>query len=209
MIIKLENIGKKYNYHWIFRRISQQFQSPGHYAVLGGNGSGKSTLVKILAGYLQNTEGKIQWTLNDQDISDNVYKHVSFASPHLELIEELTLTECLQFHGRFKPFVKGYHVDSLLRISGLSKSAHKPIKQFSSGMKQRVKILLAVMSESQVIILDEPCSNLDATAVVWYQQIIRDFIDSRLLIVASNNIEDECFSCSRHINLAGYPGLIP
>jgi ABC-type multidrug transport system ATPase subunit len=200
--ITLENIGKKYSYHWIFRGLSIEFNHPGHYGILGSNGSGKSTLLKILSGFLTPSAGKVKWELGNKDVSDHIFSYCGIASPHLELIEEFTLQESIRFHGKFRSFLKGYDESALIKLSGLGKSAQKPLKYFSSGMKQRVKLLLAVMSDQPLLILDEPCSNLDENSINWYQQLISDFSGNRLLIIGSNDQETECFSCSGFLNLS-------
>ncbi|MFW5725933.1 MAG: ABC transporter ATP-binding protein [Bacteroidota bacterium] len=202
MNIYLENIGKKYSYHWIFRSINAEFAGPGHYGILGSNGSGKSTLLKILSGFLTPSAGKVIWEHENKDVSENIFHHCGIASPHLELIEEFTLAESIRFHGKFRSFLNGYNENTLVKLSGLGKSAHKPLKYFSSGMKQRVKLLLAVMSDQPLVILDEPCSNLDENSIGWYQQLIKEFAGNRLLIVGSNDQQTECFSCTGFINLS-------
>lgn len=201
MNIILQNIGKKYNYHWIFRQISYEWKSPLHLGILGNNGSGKTTLLKVISGFLTPSEGKIKWFLDNKDISDSVFRFTGIASPHLELIEEFSLRESIAFHIKFSGCIENHTPKSLIQISGLEKSADKPIKNFSSGMKQRVKLLLAVMCNNPLIILDEPCSNLDEQSIAWYQQLIEDYSGNRLLIIGSNDKETECFSCKDFINL--------
>ncbi len=199
MNILLQNIGKKYNYHWIFRQINLELDAPAHWGILGNNGSGKTTLLKILSGYLTPSEGDITWRLKNKDISSSVFRFTGIASPHLELIEEFSLRESLLFHSKFRSFIHENNLNSLIKISGLEKSADKPIKYFSSGMKQRVKLLLAVMSDNPLIVLDEPCSNLDERSIEWYKQLIDQYIGDRLLVIGSNDKETECFSCSRFV----------
>jgi ABC-2 type transport system ATP-binding protein len=201
MQIILENTGKKYMHQWIFRDLNADFKSPGHYGILGNNGKGKSTLLKIISGILSPSQGKIRWQNQGADISASVFRYLSMASPHLETIEEFSIKESLLFHQKFKPFLPGHDSDSLIELSGLSRSADKPIKYFSSGMKQRVKLTLAVMSNVPIILLDEPCTNLDNNSVKWYQELIRSYAGNRLFIIASNNKETECFSCNEFLEL--------
>lgn len=201
MNIILQNIGKKYNYHWIFRQISYDWKAPSHLGILGNNGSGKTTLLKVISGFLTPSEGKISWILDNKDISDSIFRHTGIASPHLELIDEFSLRESIAFHSKFRGFIQNHTPKTLIQISGLEKSADKPIKYFSSGMKQRVKLLLAVMSNNPLIILDEPCSNLDEHSIAWYQKLIEDYSGNRLLIIGSNDKDIECFSCKEFIKL--------
>lgn len=201
MEIKLENIGKRYIHNWIFRNISTNFDSPVHYGILGNNGSGKTTLLKIISGILSPTAGKMKWQINGKDISDSLPQKISWASPHLELIEEFNLRETLTFHEKFKTWVGNHTVDSLIDISGLRKSSDKPLKYFSSGMKQRVKLIQAVMSDVELTILDEPCTNLDEHSITWYQNLINQYAPERLVIIGSNDPENECFSCREFFTL--------
>ncbi len=202
MKITLQNTGKKYNYHWIFRHLDAEFSAPGHYGVLGSNGSGKSTLLKVLSGILTPSEGEITWQYRQKNISEQVFRFAGIVSPHLELIEEFTLEETLRFHQQFRPILPGESIGSIMKISGLGKSNHKPLKNFSSGMKQRVKILLAIMYENPLILLDEPCSNLDQDAVAWYQSLVEKYAGNSIMVVGSNDKETECFSCSSFLNLS-------
>lgn len=201
MEIQLENIGKRYIHNWIFRNINVDFEGPVHYGILGNNGSGKTTLLKILSGILSPTEGKVKWQLSGQDISDSLPRKISWASPHLELIEEFNLRETLTFHAKFKSWVGNHNTDSLIDLSELRKSIDKPLKYFSSGMKQRVKLILAVMSDVELIILDEPCTNLDEHSIAWYRNLVNQYAAERLLIIGSNDPENECFSCREFFTL--------
>ncbi len=200
MKIILDNIGKKYNYHWIFRNLNQELTGPSHWGILGNNGSGKSTLLKLLTGFLSPSEGSIKW---DEELTNTtIFRYIGIASPHLELIEEFSLIEILTFHNKFRSFIDGNTVQSLVGLSGLGKNADKPLRYYSSGMKQRVKLILAIMSNNPLIILDEPCSNLDEQSIAWYQKLVKDFTADRLLIIGSNDKNTECFSCQHFINLS-------
>ncbi len=201
MEIVLENTGKMYLYNWIFRNLNIDFKSSTHYGILGNNGSGKTTLLKVISGILSPSEGKVKWSHKEKDVSEKISRYIGWASPHLELIDEFTLEETLSFHQKFKPWVANYSLPSLIKLSGLKKSIDKPLKYYSSGMKQRVKILMAVMSDVPLIILDEPCTNLDDNSIQWYRNLITEFSSDRLLIIGSNDPGNECFSCKAFYTL--------
>ena len=231
--IKLDDVGKRFRYEWIFRNLSTTFEGGKTYALLGSNGSGKSTLMKILSGHLSPSAGKITFTIDEkkQD-EDNIYKHISYAAPYVELIEELTLTEMIQFHIKFKPLSserspmdkgvlsdsKTLTVNGLIEILNFDKSRHKEIRFFSSGMKQRLKLALAICSDSPILLLDEPTTNLDAQGVAWYRQLMSRFtVDggnpdsfgkggNRLTIVASNTEHDYDF-CDKMLNIEDFKKL--
>jgi len=204
MMISLDQVGKRYNYDWIFRRVTLTFQQGGRYAILGPNGSGKSTLLQIIGGAIQHSEGAISYTTSGQDIApDNFFSYCTFATPYLELVEEFTLTEAIQFHLQFKNFLPNVTPKLAMELVGLEKAAKKQIRYFSSGMKQRIKLALAILSDVPVLLLDEPCTNLDAAGVTVYQQLINQYGGDRLIIVSSND-EQEYFMCKEHIHISQY-----
>lgn len=204
MEISLENIGRRFNREWIFRGISQSFTESHSYAILGPNGSGKSTLLQILAGSLSPSEGTISYRHQEKTIEvEKVFQHVSIAAPYLELIEEFSLLELLDFHFHFKPMIQGLSKESLIDLLQLERARHKQLKYFSSGMKQRVKLALAVCCDSPVLILDEPTSNLDRNGVEWYQRLISDFTADRVVLVGSNQEHEYCF-CDQQLLITDY-----
>jgi ABC-type multidrug transport system ATPase subunit len=203
MNITLQNIGKKFSKEWIFRNIDFQFEKDNYYHISGSNGAGKSTLLQLIAGKISPSEGEINYLNNNINISkDDFYKHVSFVSPYLRLPEEMSFDEILDFYAAFKKM--RYSKDILLNKSDIKLPSQKPIKQFSSGMKQRVKIILAIFADTPILLLDEPISNLDASGIEWYKKIVEEEKNNRLIIVCSNNIIDEHFFCNftLHINKA-------
>lgn len=201
MKIVAENLGKRYNFNWIFRNINLVLEQGQAYAVIGHNGSGKSTLLQILAGIQPCSEGKLEYSLNNKILSpDLIYQYLVIASPYMELIEEFTLKEHLQFHFKFKPLRTGFHLEELPELLWLEKSLNKPIRYFSSGMKQRVKLGLAFFSDTPILLLDEPASNLDRTGIEWYRQQI-DSQRDRLILVGSNQEEEYAF-CDQQIRMA-------
>ncbi len=201
---KLHKVSKKYRFEWILKNISTNFIAGNQYAILGPNGSGKSTFLKIVSGHLSPSKGKIEFLSNNQPIEvDNVYKEVSIAAPYVELIEEFTLQEALSFHKNFKPFVNNATVAEMIALMELEKSKDKEIKYFSSGMKQRVKLLLAICSQSRLLLLDEPTTNLDQKGIDWYLNLIQANLKDRITIVASNAAVDYGF-CKERLDIMDY-----
>ena len=195
MQISASDIGKRFNREWIFRNFSAEFIPGGSYAITGPNGSGKSTLLQILAGAITPSEGHINYGAHH---TDNIYKQISIAAPYQELIEEMTLTEFLHFHSRFKPL--SLQATDIISVLGLTSSAGKQIRNFSSGMKQRVKLAQAIFSATPCVFLDEPCTNLDAEGIGVYQRLISEYCTNRLLIVSSNDIQEYGF-CRQIIDI--------
>ncbi|MBC8046429.1 MAG: ABC transporter ATP-binding protein [Fimbriimonadaceae bacterium] len=204
MKITLEKISKRFNYDKIFTDINFIFISGESYAVIGPNGSGKSTLLKILSGNLTPSSGKIYFELGGKMIPlENIYKHVSYAAPYLELIEEFTLDEIINFHFKLKNFLPGIEIQKFKDIIHLPAQQKKQLKYFSSGMKQRVKLALAVLSDAQIILLDEPTTNLDAASVDWYLSIIQKYTADKLLFIGSN-LEREYTFCNKILDIVAY-----
>jgi len=204
MEILLNNIGKRYQYDWIFRAIDCQFKAGQRYAILGPNGSGKSTLMRILSGHLTPSKGEIEFRENNVVVEkDAVYKRISYAAPYIELIEELTLKESIAFHRRFKPFISAVSEKDIMNLLGFENAEQKQIRNFSSGMKQRFKLVLAICSQSSVILLDEPTTNLDQQGMDWYLELIERYAGDRLVIVASN-VELDYRFCELRLNILDF-----
>ncbi|MFD2144923.1 ABC transporter ATP-binding protein [Mucilaginibacter antarcticus] len=130
---------------------------------MGSNGSGKSTLFSVLNGSLGPSAGTITYALNDQPLEvEQVFQYLSLAAPYLELIEEFSLSEMIDFHFKFKAYKPGIDKQALTALLNLPGSADKLIRYFSSGMKQRLKLALAFCADTPILMLDEPTSNLDA-----------------------------------------------
>ena len=206
MHIQLTNIGKRYNYEWIFKGIHLEFAKENNYAILGSNGSGKSTLLQVIAGNFIPSEGEISYKLNNASIdAEDIYTQLSIATPYLDLFEEFTLNESVEFHSKFKPFMAGLDTQQIVTLMQLEKAKDKQLKYFSSGMKQRVRLALAILSNTPLLLLDEPTSNLDKNAINWYQQLIQTYSRDRLIIVASNQLEYEYASfCNVLLNVEDY-----
>lgn len=204
MKIILDQIGRRFNREWIFRKVNYSFELGNSYAILGANGSGKSTLLQVISGSLTSSEGKVNYFRDDIPLDiENVFHELSFAAPYLELIEEFTLSEHIDFHFQFKRYREGYDKKSVVSLLGLHHSEHKALKNFSSGMKQRVKLALAFCSDTKILLLDEPVSNLDKQGVEWYLSLIEQFSSDRLVIVCSNQQQEYGF-CDERINVEDF-----
>lgn len=199
MQIELNNIGKQYNREWIFDSVSHTFTNKEFSAILGTNGSGKSTLLQIIGGFVYQTRGEINYSLPTAVAAENLYKYISIATPYLELPEEYTLRELIDFQRKFKSYINHLSTEEIIEITGLNKSADKPVKQFSSGMKQRVKLALAVLNESPVLLLDEPTSNLDAQGVKWYNMLVQKYAIDKIALICSNHLDTEMGFCTNRL----------
>ena len=202
--ITLSNAGRRFNRDWIFKGINYTFSSGNSYAILGPNGSGKSTLLQLINGNLSPSTGTVSFLNNNQSVDiESVFRHISLEAPYLELIEDFTLTEVIDFHFQFKPYIAGMNKAALINLLGMQTSKNKLVKYFSSGMKQRLKLALAFCSDTAVLMLDEPTSNLDMQGVDWYQQLVKLHAGNRLIIVGSNQEQEYSF-CSNLLNITDY-----
>lgn len=200
MQIDLENCGRRYNQDWIFRNFSYTFNAGQKYALLGPNGSGKSTLLGVLLSHISPSEGKISYQDSKVVSEDLIYKQISFTAPYVDLIEEFTLLETIKFHFQFKKCHPAIDQSFIIDELGLSRSKDKPLKYFSSGMKQRTKLALAFCTDTPMLLLDEPTANLDTQGIDWYQQLSERFLENRLFIVASNEPR-EVVMCQEIVNI--------
>ncbi|MBC7720576.1 MAG: ABC transporter ATP-binding protein [Pedobacter sp.] len=204
MQIQLSNIGKRYNRDWIFRHCDYTFHAGKSYAIIGPNGSGKSTLLQTIAGAINPSEGQVFFSVNGQRLAvDDAYKYISLAAPYLEVIEEMTATEFLSFHAAFKPLLPSITITEMIAVIGLEQNADKQIRYYSSGMKQRIKLAQAIFSDTPILLLDEPCTNLDTTGYQLYQQLITTYCSNKLIIVSSNDQQEYGF-CQEQILIGDY-----
>lgn len=206
--IELKAISKRYNNQWIFKDITYSFNGPAAYVIRGQNGSGKTTLLQLISGNLQQSKGEVAYTINGKNIlTENIYRYVSYASPYLELYEDYTLKEAIDFQANFKPWKNKLTTAEIISILKLESAKDKAIKQFSTGMKQRVKLALAILSDAPILLIDEPTSNLDKNVIKWYQQLISDYTKDKLVIICSNDNQEEYYFCNQELNIEDYRPL--
>ena len=203
--ISLKDVGKRYNHEWIFRGISHTFKQNEHTVIRGANGSGKSTLLQVILGSTTASEGELSYSANGIEVKvEESLSMFSLATPYLELVEEFTLIEMLEFHQKMQAFKVGLTIDSIIETLYLTGSQNKAIKYYSSGMKQRVKLGVALLSDTPFILLDEPTSNLDAAAIEWYKKLVEENKYDRIIMVCSNDQKDEFSFCEKELNLMDY-----
>ena len=201
MKILVNDAGKRFNRDWIFRNLHLNFSSDDTYAITGHNGSGKSTLLQCIAGSTYLSEGSIHFEMNGSIISDEqLFSHVSICAPYLEVIEEMTALEFFGYHQQFKKFKDNLTIPSIIDQIGMSKHANKQIRYYSSGMKQRIKLAQAFFSDTPVLLLDEPCTNLDQQGIALYEELLSQHGKNRILIISSND-KTEYKGCTQVIQL--------
>ncbi len=203
--IQVTKAGKKFGREWIFRHVDLDIKPTDKIVILGLNGSGKSTLLQAITGYLALNEGSVTFYDNQQKLEEeHVYKLISLASPYLELVEDFTLQEQIEHAHIYKPFLTHLSINQVIELSGLSAHKNKFIKLFSSGMRQRLKLTLAILADAPILFLDEPTTNLDATVIDWYKLMIATYAMHKTIIVCSNSIKDEYIFCNRIITMEDF-----
>lgn len=205
MNITLHQVGKRFQKHPVFRNIDYTFSAPTAYALLGSNGSGKSTLLRIIAGIQAPSTGTVTYTGSDsrQHKPTEAFLSTSLCAPGMEVVEEFTLREFLNFHFSFKAPLPGLSISDIIDLTGLNAAADKPVFDYSSGMKQRVKLVQAICSNTPVLLLDEPCTNLDEQGILQYRDWIDRFRHGRLVIVASNDPREYYF-CTERLSMEDF-----
>ncbi len=203
MRITLHNVAKQFAREKVFSRVDHAFEPCSRTALLGPNGSGKSTLLQVVAGALVPTAGTVEHVLADRQVEqEQVYRHVSIAAPYLDLYDDLSLREALETHARFKPFRAGIDPRAVARTAYLEPHWDKPVSYFSSGMKQRLKLALAILSDTPLLLLDEPATNLDAEGIAWFRALLLGNMEGRTLLVASNRQTEETFACTASVEIS-------
>jgi heme exporter protein A len=190
--IQSQNLSKLFGRRLIFKDINFNWSGKGIFGISGPNGSGKSTLVKIVAGLISASSGKIiHKDSDDEIIPEKLHNHIGFVSPYLVLYEEFSAWENLKIFANIRginlnePLILGYLAKFLLE-----NRKDDLVKTYSSGMKQRLKFIFALMHSPEVLIFDEPTSNLDEEGKKVVYEIVREEGKSKIVIIASNEVKD-------------------
>jgi ABC-type multidrug transport system ATPase subunit len=186
--VEVNGLAKRFNREWIFRRLNYTFVPNTTYAVTGPNGSGKSTLLQVLWGQTPPSSGAMQYQQGEMTIPiEDIYKRISIATPYMDLIDEFTLEELVQFHFKLKRLRDGLTPEAVVEKMSLQNARKKQIGNLSSGMRQRVKLGLAFSAEADIVFLDEPGTNLDKTAFQWYLDQLAEIQSKSMIFIASND----------------------
>jgi heme exporter protein A len=197
-----ESVTKTFSRRLIFKDISFKLNSSSIFGIAGPNGSGKSTLVKIIAGIISPSGGKLIHQLNGDEIKpEKLHNHIGLVSPYLVLYDEFSAYENLNYFSEIRGVTFNKEkVDGLLNKFRLFHRKDDLVKAYSSGMKQRLKFIFALMHSPQLIILDEPTSNLDDEGKEVVYELIREEGKKNIVLIASNEKIDLNL-CSERINL--------
>lgn len=199
--INLQGIGKRFGRNWVLREFTESFSSGEIVGIKGRNGSGKSTLLRILCGQLTPSRGKMTMEVAGNNIpADEQYQQVSWTGPYLEIVEELTIAEFLEFHFQFKPLRAGIQLADIPDLIELADAKKRKLLECSSGMRQRVLLGSALYADTPLLLLDEPTVTLDSDAVEWFHEQLAQSKHNRLVVIASND-ENDLRDCNRILTL--------
>ena len=205
MRIVLDNVSKSFVDKTIFSNVNMVLKEGDKVAILGSNGSGKSTLLGVIIGLIEPTKGSVKLTLQGKEIGpEEWYKYISFSGPYMTLYEEFNVIELIQFHFSLKECLiqeSSEKIASILLFN--EKQFETPFKYFSSGMKQRLKLGLALLSKSNLVLLDEPLTNLDDKGRELYQSLLQRYLGERTLVIASN-LPEEYAICDKSLVLSSH-----
>ncbi len=198
--LHIENLSKKFGTHWVLKAINLNIYPTEKIAILGSNGSGKSTLLRIIAGFLYFNKGVLAWK---EESTGELIESPNFAysAPYLDLFEHLTVKEHFEFHFKQKSCVEDLSMEEIIGLGKFEDYQQKQIRQLSSGVRQRFKNTLAILSKSDVLFLDEPCSNLDENNIQHFQNLASQFTKNKMVVVASNNPVEYDFLCSKEFRI--------
>ncbi len=204
--LKVEGAGHSYGYRQIFRGIDLELFSGNVLAITGANGSGKSTFLKILAGILQPTEGKIKLALAEYIVPWELHAlHVGLVAPYVNVYEDLTLRENLSFIAKARSLNnKHMQIESTVEHVGLTSHIDEPVKTYSTGMQQRVRLAAAMFHEPEVLLLDEPTLSLDSEGKEIFGNIVAGAKQVKHLVVIASNSDDEIAMADQSLCIENY-----
>lgn len=195
-------LGKRFGLKWVLRDFNGIIPAGTHVVVRGANGSGKSTFGKLLVAATDETDGEIKWKAGSESIEiDDVPQRIAWSAPFMEVPEDMEVGEVLEFHSRFRKSWNGMNLKGLANRAGLSSQLKSQVKTLSSGQKQRLRLILAMGTEAGLVVLDEPCSNLDESGIKWYNEELKKLVGKTTVVVCSNNRPEEHIEGAAEISL--------
>lgn len=207
MRLHAEHIGKRYGKRVLFRNVSFELKGGESLAIRGANGSGKSTLIQILAGILSPTRGQAQLFL-DAHAPVQPEHHpfqIGLVAPYLSVYEGFSPRENLQFIAQARRLAyASSRIQTALEQATIAYRADEPVKTFSSGMKQRVRFAVALLTQPPMLLLDEPTSNLDEAGKAMVFNVMETQLNRGGLLVVATNDEEEGRRCQRSLTIEDY-----
>ncbi len=203
--IVARSVGKRFGRRYVFRGVDVRAEPGEVIAITGHNGSGKSTLLRILSGLLTPTEGEVYGLSEGRKLSsENIAHAVGYVAPYVNSYDSFTARENLEFVRRVRRIDSVQNVDDVLSRVGLAKFADQTVGTYSSGMKQRLRIGLALLHDPAILMFDEPGTNLDAAGRDLVASVVMQQKASGRVVILATNSEHEAAMCDREISMTEF-----
>ena len=189
-MVHIEHISKAFGAQQVLKDVCLDIPEGQVLGLLGPNGAGKSTLMKILIGLWKADSGTVQ-----------VPPRIGYLPESNPLYEEMYVTEYLEFMSELTMHGQSKDVDALIDRVGLTPERHKHIRELSKGYRQRVGLAQALLSNPQLLILDEPTTGLDPNQLVEIRALIRDLGKDRTVILSTHIMQEVREMCDRVVIL--------
>jgi heme exporter protein A len=190
--LQIDGLSKQYSTRWVLRNIHAELQQGDVLLITGHNGAGKSTLLRLLGGLQRPTSGTVTYIVDKEEFEpSDARSFLAMVGPDVQLYRELTAIEHLRFVNDVRG--SGYSDDEQRRLLGdvgLGGSEDALVGSFSSGMQQRLRYALALMTEPAVLLLDEPTTNLDAVGIALVDRVVAEQRERGITIIATNDRRD-------------------
>ena len=190
--LSIENLTKIFGKRLIFKNLQKEYTAPGIYGISGPNGTGKSTLVKVMAGLISPTKGKVIHKKGENVIPhEEIHNYIGFAAPYLVMYDEFSAIENIEYLLKIRGRIPdNEYVASLFKQVNLFERKDDIVGTYSSGMKQRLRLIFALSHNPDILIFDEPTSNLDDAGKAVCYEIVRKLSNEKIIILASNEHSD-------------------
>ncbi len=198
-VIKARGLAMGFGRGLLFSNIDIELEAGSSLAIRGPNGSGKTTLLNIISGLKKPSRGTVEFHVNGNSLEyGDIPRSIGYVGPSLNLYDAMTGLENIQFACRTNDTEK---IRYLLEYFNLHGHGNKAVQHYSSGMKQRLKLITALVNDPPVLALDEPGTSLDRDGRDRLYSFITSIREHRILIIATNE-KEEGKLCSREIGLA-------
>ena len=196
-MIKANNLSKSFNGNRIFSGININLEKSKVLGVVGNNGSGKTTLLKIVAGIINSDTGEI-------NLNENI--KLDFLGHENMLYQNFSISENIDFFSGISGFrISSESQNEIEKALGLKNISGKKISELSYGQRKKASMLRSLISDPELLILDEPFSNLDSDSTDSFISILKTLKESGKSIIISSNRKDIVGSVSDNLlNMDNY-----